>query len=132
MMNVLSGTIRCSCELLWLVRDQPQLLPFIDSDCRDMNTFRTFNIKNWNWGDLYCPNQSNALQPITCATSITLMLFVWLITKLLWCRRGSSIYFKTLQCDNILWFLIFFKIWCFRAIKSREENVFILYWYNTN
>ena len=83
MMNVLSGTIRCSCELLWLVRDQPQLLPFIEYDCRDINTFRTFNIKNWNWGDLNCPNQSNALQPITCATSITLMLFVWLITKLL-------------------------------------------------
>ena len=75
-----SGNIPCDCNLTWLVRDRPHLLPYLyEAQCFDWSKRQSVNIGDWNYQDSNCPNKSNTVQPIAW------LLLVSLIAKLL-CR----------------------------------------------
>lgn len=74
------SNIPCDCNLTWLVRDRPHLLPYLyEAQCFDWSKRQSVNIGDWNYQDSNCPNKSNTVQPIAW------LLLVSLIAKLL-CR----------------------------------------------
>jgi len=82
--SISPSNIQCGCGLTWLVRDRPELIPYlIDTQCYDSERGLKVNVQDWNWRDSNCPNKSNAMKAISYTATVTLLLFSSMITKLL-------------------------------------------------